>query len=65
MLCFVFVFCFSTQFKTTLTLMEFTIDFLLQFGPILDVEIIFNERGSKVRFPIYWFEFFFFFFILC
>lgn len=21
-----------------------------QFGPILDVEIIFNERGSKVRF---------------
>lgn len=22
---------------------------LQQFGPILDVEIIFNERGSKVR----------------
>lgn len=25
-----------------------------QFGPILDVEIIFNERGSKVRnIPLY------------
>lgn len=26
---------------------SFLISFLQQFGPILDVEIIFNERGSK------------------
>lgn len=27
--------------------------FFQQFGPILDVEIIFNERGSKVIMVIY------------
>lgn len=36
-----------------LTCMNILIVTLQQFGAILDVEIIFNERGSKVSFMLY------------
>lgn len=52
---FVFIFCFDDIivriFKKNLWLCIFPFFFvpLQQFGKILDVEIIFNERGSKVH----------------
>ena len=49
-LCVSHVLCVSSMLYASTGVVTVMFVLFQQFGPILDVEIIFNERGSKVRF---------------